>query len=33
VQSPQPRKRKLNTDGKEESVAKRRYVKTFYCVL
>ncbi|KAH6678138.1 fungal-specific transcription factor domain-containing protein, partial [Halenospora varia] len=24
VQSPQPRKRKLNTDGKEESVAKRR---------
>jgi hypothetical protein len=25
VQSPQPRKRKLNTEGKEESVAKRRY--------
>jgi len=24
VQSPQPRKRKLNTEGKEESVAKRR---------
>jgi hypothetical protein len=28
IQSPQPRKRKLNTDGKEESVAKRRYVGT-----
>lgn len=28
VQSPQPRKRKLNIEGgKEESVAKRRYVK------
>jgi hypothetical protein len=27
VQSPQPRKRKLNTDGKEESVAKRRCAK------
>lgn len=27
VQSPQPRKRKLNTEGKEESVAKRRYAK------
>lgn len=26
VQSPQPRKRKLNTEGKEESVAKRRYL-------
>lgn len=26
VQSPQPRKRKLNAEGKEESVAKRRYV-------
>jgi hypothetical protein len=25
VQSPQPRKRKLNAEGKEESVAKRRY--------
>lgn len=25
VQSPQPRKRKLNTEGKEEPVAKRRY--------
>ena len=25
VQSPQPRKRKLNTENKEESVAKRRY--------
>jgi hypothetical protein len=31
VQSPQPRKRKLNTEGKEESVAKRRYV-TFFSV-
>lgn len=29
VQSPQPRKRKLNLEGKEESVAKRRYVQTF----
>jgi hypothetical protein len=28
VQSPQPRKRKLNTEGKEESVAKRRCAKT-----
>jgi len=27
VQSPQPRKRKLNTEGKEESSAKRRYVQ------
>jgi len=27
VQSPQPRKRKLNTEGKEESSAKRRYVE------
>lgn len=27
LSSPQPRKRKLNTDGKEESIAKRRYVK------
>jgi hypothetical protein len=25
VQSPQPRKRKLNMEGKEESLAKRRY--------
>jgi len=28
VQSPQPRKRKLNTEGKEESIAKRRYAQT-----
>ena len=27
VQSPQPRKRKLNTEGKEESVGKRRYAQ------
>ena len=27
VQSPQPRKRKLNTEGKEESSAKRRHVQ------
>jgi hypothetical protein len=26
VQSPQPRKRKLNGDSKEDSAAKRRYV-------
>ena len=34
VQSPQPRKRKLNTEGKEESVAKRRYAQNifFFCV-
>jgi len=31
VQSPQPRKRKLNTEGKEESVAKRRYADFFFC--
>ena len=30
VQSPQPRKRKLNTEGKEESVAKRRYTDKFF---
>ena len=29
VQSPQPRKRKLNTEGKEESSAKRRYVQVW----
>jgi hypothetical protein len=29
VQSPQPRKRKLNTEGKEESVAKRRQADIF----
>jgi hypothetical protein len=29
VQSPQPRKRKLNAEGKEESVAKRRYASNF----
>ena len=28
VQSPQPRKRKLNTEGKEESSSKRRYVQS-----
>jgi hypothetical protein len=33
VQSPQPRKRKLNTEGKEESVAKRRYVQIFFSFL
>jgi len=27
VQSPQPRKRKLNAEGKEESLAKRRYAE------
>jgi hypothetical protein len=32
VQSPQPRKRKLNTEGKEESVAKRRYADIFFLV-
>jgi len=34
VQSPQPRKRKLNTEGKEESSAKRRYVEMliFFCI-
>lgn len=30
VQSPQPRKRKLNAEGKEESLAKRRYVENNY---
>jgi hypothetical protein len=30
VQSPQPRKRKLNTEGKEESVAKRRHADSFF---
>jgi hypothetical protein len=30
VQSPQPRKRKLNTEGKEESVAKRRYAQNIF---
>ena len=29
VQSPQPRKRKLNIEGKEESVAKRRYAQIY----
>lgn len=33
VQSPQPRKRKLNTEGKEESVAKRRYVQNSLLVI
>lgn len=37
VQSPEPRKRKLNTEGKEESVAKRRYeiilLAAFLCIL
>lgn len=33
VQSPQPRKRKLNTEGKEESSAKRRYVQIRLCCL
>jgi len=33
VQSPQPRKRKLNSDGKEESVAKRRYARDPFFVL
>lgn len=32
VQSPQPRKRKLNTEGKEESVAKRRYEMILFAV-
>ena len=30
VQSPQPRKRKLNMEGKEESSAKRRYAGLFF---
>ena len=30
VQSPQPRKRKLNTEGKEESSAKRRYARNIF---
>jgi hypothetical protein len=30
VQSPQPRKRKLNAEGKEESVAKRRFANSFF---
>jgi hypothetical protein len=30
VQSPQPRKRKLNIEGKEVSVAKRRYAQNIF---
>jgi hypothetical protein len=30
VQSPQPRKRKLNREGNEESVAKRRYARNTF---
>ena len=33
LQSPQPRKRKLNTEGKEESNAKRRYTPNYFLAL
>jgi hypothetical protein len=31
VQSPQPRKRRLNSDGREEDTSKRRYAKKTEC--
>jgi len=31
VQSPQPRKRRLNSDGREEDTSKRRYAKKTGC--